>query len=381
MNTQAVMAQAVEESDVELQQMLVDSVRRWGQGANGSEARAKSSQHVCGCPPERWRELAERGWLGLDVSEDEGGLGAGLTEVCLLAEQMGACLLVEPFVANAVLGRDVLTQFASPAQRAHWLPDLVSGERRLAWMAWEADGQALLRHPDAVAQRSSQGWTVTADKGWMPGAAGVDAVVVAARLADAPQRIGVFCLDSRSPGLEMPTTRLYDGRHAARLHATQVQAELLHEGPADEVLRRLQTVLDRGLIVHCAETLGSAQAVFQMSLEYLRTRRQFGHVLSDKQVLQHRLVDLYVEQQETRALCLAAAAAPDARTVAALGLRTADVARHSWQEAIQLHGAIGMTEEYAAGEYVRRLAMADRLYGAATDHAERLAHLMLGDTA
>lgn len=381
MNTPTAMAQAAEASDLELQQMLVDSVRRWGQGANGPQARAQSSQHAHGCPPERWRALAELGWLGLDLPEDEGGLGAGLTEVCLLAEQMGACLLVEPFVANAVLGRGVLTQFASPAQRAQWLPDLVSGEHRLAWMAWEADGQALLRHPEALAQRSSQGWTVSADLGWMPGAAGVDAVVLAARLADAPQRIGVFCVDTRSPGVEMPTTRLYDGRHAARLHATQAQAELLHEGPAGDVLQRLQDVLDRGLIVHCAETLGSAQAVFQLSLDYLRTRRQFGQILSDKQVLQHRLVDLYVEQQEARALCLAAAAAPDARTVAALGLRTADVARHSWQEAIQLHGAIGMTEEYAAGEYVRRLAMADRLYGAATDHAERLAQLMLGDQA
>ena len=144
------------------------------------------------------------------------------------------------------------------------------------------------------------------------------------------------------------------------------------------MLARLQVQLDRGLIAHCAETLGSAQAALEITIEYLKTRRQFGRAISDNQVIQHRLVDLYVEQQEARALCLAAAERPEPHLAAALGLRTADVARHTWEEAIQLHGAIGMTEEYAVGEYVRRLALAANLYGTPVHHAERLAALSLG---
>lgn len=367
--------------DVEpqLQQMLVDSARRWGEGANGAEARALSSRHVHGCPPERWRELAHLGWLALDLPEADGGLGGGLVELCLLAEQLGHSLLVEPFVANVVLGSGLLRTIAPSHLRAKWLAALANGDRRVSWMAWERDGQAQLSTPLAHATRKDKAWVVSADKGWMPGAAGVDAVLMTASLADAPERVGVFMLDAQADGVALECTRLYDGRHAARLRAVDADAELLCEGPALEIQHLLQGVLDRGLVVHCAETLGAAQAAFKLTLEYLRTRRQFGSTLGNNQVLQHRLVDLYVEQQEARALCLATAQSPDPRKVSALALRTADVARHSWQETIQLHGAIGMTEEYAAGEYVRRLAMADKLYGHATDHADRLAKLTLGE--
>ncbi len=367
-----------QDAQAELRQMLVDSARRWAETANTAAQRTQSADHAHGCPPERWRELAELGWLGMRLPEEDGGLSAGLPEVCLLAEQLGRQLLVEPFVACGVLGAGLLADSLQGDDRSEWLAALAAGKRRVAWLAWEADGDAQLALPAAEAVQDGIGWRVSGAKGAMPGASGADAYVVTARLAGSPGQLGVFLVDAGAAGVTAESMSFYDGRHAARAQLADAPARLLLKGPAETVLGRLQAQLDQGLIAHCAETLGAAQAALDITLDYLRTRRQFGHAISDNQVIQHRLVDLYVEQQEARALCLAAAERPDAQHAAALGLRTADVARHAWEEAIQLHGAIGMTEECAVGEYVRRLALAAQLYGTPAQHAERLAALSLG---
>lgn len=366
--------------DTEMQEMLVDSARRWAARACTPELRTLVSNHATGCPPERWRELGELGWLGISFPEADGGLGAGLPELCLLAEQLGRTLLVEPFIANGVLGSGLLDRLAKGDLRQAWLPPIASGEKRVAWAAWESDGSKNLSQPSAVATRQGNQWAISGAKGLTPGAAGADALLVAARLADDENRTGLFLMRGDASGLTLVAQRLYDGRHSAELRMEEAPAALLQEGATADMLGMLSTALDRGLVAHCAETLGTAQAAFEITLEYVRTRRQFGRTLGQNQVIQHRLVDLYVEIQETRALCLAAAAAPTPREVAALALRTGQVARHTWEEAIQLHGAIGMTEEYALGEYVRRLALAADLYGSAPDHTERLAGLALDNT-
>ncbi len=364
-------------ADAEVQQMLVDSARRWSERACSAEHRAAASNHETGCPPERWQELGEMGWLGIAVPEADGGLGAGLPELCLLAEQLGRALLVEPFVSGVVLGTGLLACAAEGALRETWLPTLVSGEKRVAWAAWEDDGSATLGPPSALASRDGDAWRISGAKGLMPGAGGADAVLVSARLGEAASRMGLFLVEAHDSGLTLANQRLYDGRHAASAQLERAAGVLLREGPTAEMLALLNQSLDQGRVAHFAETLGAAQTAFDITLEYVRTRRQFGRALGQNQVVQHRLVDLYVELQETRALCLAAAARPTARQVAALGIRAGQVVRHTWEEAIQLHGAIGMTEEYVLGEYVRRLALAADLYGSEPDHGERLASLTL----
>lgn len=364
-------------ADTEMHQMLVDSAQRWCEHTCTPEQRAAVSSHATGCPPERWRELAELGWLGLSLPETDGGLGAGLTEQCLLAEQLGRALLVEPFVASAVLGSHLLDRVSEGEQREAWLPALAAGDRRVAWAAWEHDGDPSLRQPSAVATRQGDTWRLSGSKGLMPGVGGAAGVLVTAQIQGDSSRMGLFLLEASTGGVSIISQHLYDGRHAATLHLDDARGTLLREGATSEMLALLNNVLDRGRVAHCAETLGTAQAAFDITLEYVRTRRQFGRALGQNQVIQHRLVDLYVEIQETRALCLQAAGEPSPRNVAALCIRTGQVARHTWEESIQLHGAIGMTEEYALGEYVRRLALAADLYGNAHAHTERLANLSL----
>ncbi len=367
--------------DIEMQQMLTDSARRWAESTCTSEQRARSSDHVTGCPPDRWRELAELGWLGIALPAADGGLDAGLPELCLLAEQLGHALLVEPFVACAALGSGLLNQVASGDLRERWLAPIAAGEKRVTWAAWEPDGDSTLRQPSASASRQGEQWRLSGGKGLSVGAGGADALLVTAQLADDATRMGLFLVETNTSGIQLKNQRLYDGRHAAGLQMDSAAGTLLREGSTAEMLELLNQALDRGIVAHCAETLGTAQAAFDITLDYVRTRRQFGRALGQNQVVQHRLVDIYVEIQEARALCLAAAANPLGRYVAALGMRTGQVARHTWEEAIQLHGAIGMTEEYVLGAYVRRLALAADLYGSGPAHADRLAHLSLGDIA
>ena len=363
--------------EVEERQMLADSVRKWAERGITDADRAASSAHPHGCMPERWREFAEMGWLGVAVPEADGGLGGGLPEVCVLAEELGRALVVEPFVAAVVLGGMLLADVASGSVRQAWLPALADGSRRVAFAPWEPQSGHDAGWVDMTAVRRGEGWKLDGDKALAPGVPGADGFIVAARTGSGT--LGLFLLKTGAASLRVREHRLYDGRHAGTLHLGGVDGDdLLMEGPEAEVLAAIERALDRALVAHCAETVGTMSAAFDVTRGYLTTRKQFGRPIAANQVIQHRLVDLYVEIEEARALWRAAAAAPGPRLVAALAARTAEVARHTWEEAIQLHGAIGMTEEYVLGTHVRRLALAASLYGDAHLHLERLAALSLG---
>lgn len=363
--------------DAEMRQMLVDSARRWCERECTPAERARVSDHDDGCPPSRWLDLAQLGWVGLTLSQEFGGVGAGLPEQCLLLEQLGRGLLVEPYVASAALGAALLDRVAEGELRKDWLPALAAGDRRVVWAAWEPDGDTRLREPNAMAKQQGGTWRLSGAKGLMPGVGGASGWLVTAQLHEASGQMGLFLLEAGADGVEIVRERLYDGRHAGKLSFDGAAADLLRQGSSTDMLTLLNEVLDRGRVAHCAETLGTAQAAFDITLAYVRTRTQFGRALGHNQVIQHRLVDLYVEIQETWALCMHAAGAATSRNVAALCLRTGQVARLAWEESLQLHGAIGMTEEYVLGEYVRRLALAADLYGNGPSHAEDLANLSL----
>lgn len=362
---------------MEEQQMIADSVRRWTQQACAPALRAQSTQHATGCPPARWNALAEMGWLAFPIPENDEGLGGNLADIGLLAEELGRGLLVEPFVACGVMATTLMAGTATGALRAEWLPAMAQGERRLALAAWEPQHEGLLSAPQSLATRTSSGWQVQGAKGLNPGLAGADGLLVVARLADQAAHLGVFLVAPDAHGVQLHNQRLYDGRHAATLHLENTPAQCVLQGPTSEIQALLQRAIDYGVVAHCAETTGAAAAAYEITLDYVKTRRQFGRSISSNQTIQHRLVDLYVEIEEVKALWRMAANNPAPRHVAALAIRTTDMARHVWEEAVQLHGAIGMTEEYVLGEYVRRLALASSLYGSTPQHLKRLSSLTL----
>ena len=209
--------QSSQDSEAELRQMLVESARRWGEAANSPAIRAQVSSHVAGCSTERWRELADLGWVGMHLPQEDGGLGAGLTEVCLLAEQLGRSLLVEPFVSCAVLGAGLFESVSKGETRTSWLPALAAGQLRVVWMAWGEDGDAQLQVPTTVGTHAREGWQLAGRTGAMPGAAGADAYLLLAQLTPSADRSGIFLVPADAPGAVLKSLKMYDGRHGGRL--------------------------------------------------------------------------------------------------------------------------------------------------------------------
>lgn len=329
--------------------------------------------------PACWADFAELGWLALPVPEAHGGLGGGLPDLCVLAEELGRGLSDEPYVACAVLAGQLLADAAPPAVAAQWLPALAEGRSRIAFAPFEPGARHDARAVATQARRvgAEGAWQIDGVKALALGGAGADAWLLLAHCGT--ERLGLFLVEAQASGVQQQVHALYDGRQAASLQLQGTPAQLLREGQPAEMHACVAQALQRAAVVHAAETVGSMARAFDITREYLGTRRQFGQAIAANQVVQHRLVDLYVEIEEMRALVRAAAAAPQASLVHAAAALAAQVARHVWEESIQLHGAIGMTEEYAVGRCVRRLALAASAYGDHHHHLAALADELIGE--
>lgn len=368
------------------QDMLSDSARKYIARGYGTAVREASFAHPHGCLPERWKEFAEFGWLAMPVPEADDGLGSSLGDICVLAEELGRGLVNEPFIAAAVLATMLFVDVATPELRARYLPGVVTGSQRLAFAAWESgisfEGGAVT----ATAQQSGQTFSLNGTKTLVPGGAGADAFLLAAMTSG--DSMGLFLVDAGSTRLTVTPRSLYDGQRVADIVLDGVEgAVALVTGSREEVVRLIERAIDRATVAHCAETVGVMVAAFETTREYLITRKQFGRAIGANQVIQHRMVDLMVEIEEARALTRAAASVIDRengddstarrRYSAAAKAFVARAATHVWEESVQLHGAIGMTQEYVLGHFVKRLAAASTLYGGAEQQLERLATTVL----
>lgn len=357
-------------------QLLADSVRRYVDRGYGTVQRGASVAHRHGCIPDIWRQFGSFGWLALPIGEADGGLGGSLDDVCKVAEELGRGAVNEPFIACAVLASALFADVAPDPAKSAWLPGLLEGNRRIAFApaggltAFSAGGLFSLHgHTPAI-----------------PGGAGVDAYLLTAEL-DGGSEAGLFLIEPGISGFVINSCTLYDGQGAARLRLDDVStAGALWIGPLPQLRHTVERALNRGTVVHCAQTVGTMQRTLEITLDYLKMRKQFGRAVASNQVVQHRLVDLLVEIEEARALSSAAALVLDdatshsssqGRYTAAAKACVAGAAEQVWKEAVQLHGAIGMTQEYEVGQFVKRLAAACTLYGSKTTHLERLAEISL----
>ena len=360
-------------------ELLVDSARHWTEKACAPAALQAARSHPVGCAPERWQALADMGWLGITVSEADGGLGGSLLQAGLVAHALGAACAPEPFL-NAAMASALLQALPASAARSQALQAVASGAQRIAVAAWEPGyvGQVTV---DAVqALPSDAGWRLQGRKALGLGVAGADAVLLIARIS--ADEAGVFSVAGQAAGVQAPSQALYDGRHAAALQLADAPATLVWRGPVDAVLAVMQGAIHAGAVIHGADTAGAAAAAFALTRDYVGTRRQFGQTIASMQVVQHRLVDLYVEIEEVESLWRAAAAQPDdALLVSALLARNCEMARLVWQDCVQLHGAIGMTQEYALSGWVQRLALACSLFGQEAVQLDQLADVSLGVAA
>ena len=318
---------------------------------------------------ELWAEFAKLGWLGLPFAPEDGGSGGGAVELAILMEAFGKYLVIEPYLATVVLGGGLVAAMGSSAERRALLPDVMAGHRRLAFAHEE-------RGNPTQARRTSAGYVLHGAKKLVLGGAMAETLLLSARLDG--DRIGVFVLPRQTRGLTLRPYRMVHGARAADVDLTEAavpSSALL--GGNEDAAAAVEAVLQRAIAALSADAVGAIAAMVKATVDYAKTRVQFGQPIANFQALQHRMVRLKIKEEEARAAALFATlsldAPPDLRARAVHGAKAkvGRCARLVHQEAIQLHGAIGTTNELALGGYAKRLIAYEMLFGSTREHLAR----------
>jgi acyl-CoA dehydrogenase len=332
-----------------------------------------------------WAKMAELGWLGLAIPEEYGGSGLSAFELGIVIEAAGRRLMPEPFVSTVLLGANLLLLGGTEAQRARWLPAIAAGEAVVAVAYQEARSRYDLGAVGAEAVPDNEGGVrLRGDKVQVLDGHVADLLLVSARDGAG---IGVYLVEAGAPGLEITRQTRVDGRNAAlvSLRDVPVGAEARLGGPADagrDALPWLQAAVDRATVGLCAEMLGIASEAFERTLAYLGERVQFGRPIGAFQSLQHRAARMFMELSLTRAAVLGAARAVEDADPSALPrmaslakARCNDTIALITDEAVQMHGGVGMTDELDIGFYMKRARAAASTFGDAAWHRDRWARL------
>jgi alkylation response protein AidB-like acyl-CoA dehydrogenase len=358
------------------QRMLVEAAQGFVRKQSPVARMRKLRDDPIGWSPEVWRQIGELGWLGLPFPESVGGIGAGVVDLALLLEQLGKTLVPEPIVPSVVAGIAILAA-GDPAQQQRWLAPMIAGRSSLA-LAWaETDGRYDATRIATRAERSAAGYRLIGSKRFVLDGHAATHIVVSALDSGAP---ALFVVDAGTPGVHIRPARTLDGRRAALV-------DLDIDLPADrrlpgDGLAALTRALDIGAAAACAEGVGIMRAVLAMTTEYLQTREQFGVKIGTFQVLQHRAVDMFIETELAYGASLAAAIRldepdgdPDERiaAIASAKVQLTESGRYVTQQAIQLHGGIGITDEHDVGLYFKRMIALNATFGDAEHHVGRFA--------
>ncbi len=372
----------------EEQRILVDNVAAFAKKQSPVTRLRALRTDAVGWTRDVWRQMGELGLLGVSLPESVGGAGGSFVDAALILEQLAATLVPEPLLPSLVAAAPIL-RLGSEAQQARWLAPFAAGEASLA-LAWaEAQSRSDVADVETYAEAHGDGFRITGEKRFVLNGHAADFVVVSARTSGAsrdPEGISLFVVDRGTPGLSVRAVKTMDGHHAGMLSFSAVAV------PGDRLLghlddRRagreaLDEAMDIGAAGACAEGAAITRAVLHMTTDYLRTREQFGVKIGSFQALQHRAVDMFVETElckSTAILAAIRATDPDATTrrsaVSAAKVQLAVGGRYVTQQAIQLHGGIGVTDEHDVGLYFKRMHVLNTLFGDEEHHVARYAAL------
>ncbi len=368
----------------EEQQLLADSLKRYLTNEYSIEARAKIVASSSGWSEAVWAAFAEMGLLGVPFAEEHGGFGGTAVDVMLVMEAIGEGLVVEPYWVNVGLAGRLITRGGSAEQQQRILPSLIQGKHRLAFAHTERTARYDLAHVGTRATRSGAGFTLEGEKRAVLHGAAADTLIVSARTAGSdtdPNGISLFLVDHAASGLTVKDYRTIDELRAADvwLSGVTVPADAMLGGEG-RALPLIEDAADYATALLCAEAVGAIRYANETTLEYIKNRRQFGVPIGSFQALQHRMVDMVISYEQARSMaylaCVKADTAPAAErrhAISAAKIKIADACRHVSQEAVQLHGGMGMTEELKVSHTFRRLTMISQTFGDAEHHLERFA--------
>lgn len=365
------------------QQLLRDSAERFVRDEYAFETRMALVDSAEGFSRDHWRKFAELGWLGFAFREEHGGLGGSAVDMAVLLETLGEGLVVEPFASSIVLGGASLDLGGGELAQA-MLPEVAAGDRLLAFAHSEPESRHDLADVTLTAERQGGGYRLNGVKMLVYHGGSADTLVVSARTGGGRrdrEGITLFAIDREAEGVSVRGHRTVDGLRAAEVTFRDVEAGPERViGEVDGGHGLVEAVVDRACVLFAAEASGAMQRALDLTVAYTKERKQFGRPIAGFQVLQHRMADMYAAREFARALTFRVAALLDdctprerAEAAAAVKVQTGRAARLVGQQAVQLHGGMGMTAEMPVGHYFKRLTMIDALFGNAQHHLKRYA--------
>ena len=367
----------------EEQQQLADSIGKYLANEYSFEKRKTILTSPSGLSDAAWTTFAELGLTSIALPEADGGFGGGALDLMAAMEACGEALVVEPLLDNIALGGRLVSRAGSAVQRQAMLPGLMAGSLKLAFAGLEPGGRYALTPSRTHARADGDGWVIDGEKSVVVGASSADYLIVSA-LTDPAGGVSLFVVDRQADGVTLNPSRSVDGLRVADVRLAGVKlagAALL--GPLGAAMPLIEEAVDFATALLCADANGAMKSANDATLEYMKTRKQFGVPIASFQVLQHRMVEMYIVCEQARSMAILAAAKVDAggdaveRSIAVsmAKVKIADAARQISQESVQLHGGMGMTEELKVSHTFRRLTMAAQRFGDADHHLERYAAL------
>lgn len=372
----------------EEQRLLKESVDGLLNDSYDFDSRKKYRAEKGGWSKAVWGKLAEQGLLGLPFSEEDGGFGAGAVETMIVMEAMGKALVLEPYLATVVIAGGFLRHGGSAEQKAAYIPGIIDGSKTFAFAQLEKNSRYDLSDVATTAKKKGAGWVIDGEKFVVINGENADTLIVTARTSGARRDrngIGVFLVPANAKGVGRKGYPTQDGLHAADITLTGVEVGAdAAIGNPDNAIDLIERVVDDARTAMCAEAVGAMDESLKSTVEYLKTRKQFGVAIGTFQTLQHRAADMFVAVEQARSMSMFATMAADfdnakerATAVAAAKVQIGKSLKFVGQQSIQLHGGIGMTQEAKIGHYFKRLTMIDLMFGNQQHHLTRYSNLAM----
>lgn len=363
----------------EEQNLLKDSISKFMLDNYDFETRQKSITQNHGFNEQHWQLMAELGWLAIPFKEEDGGLDGGAAEIILLMEEFGKGLVVEPYLATVLLAGGAISELGNANQKQQYLDPIIAGSKQAALAVVEKSSRFKLDSIATTATANGNDYLLDGEKTVVLNGDRADFLIVSAKETSNNQ-LSLFIVETNTPGLNSLAYKTADDFSAAEITFDKVKAEKL--GTGNNVLSTLEFLTDRACLALCAEAVGAMEVLYKETVAYSKERKQFGTNIGSFQVLQHRMVDMYIEYEKTKSLLYLAAIRMDegenkafSKAIAALKAQTGQAGKFCGQQAVQLHGGMGMTDELKIGHYFKRLTMIEVMFGNADYHLQRFSQL------
>ncbi|MDP4765856.1 MAG: acyl-CoA dehydrogenase family protein [Pseudomonadales bacterium] len=365
----------------EEQNLLRDSVRKFVDSQYAISGRNKLSASAAGFSRDYWQQYAELGWLALPFSEADGGIGGTPVDTMVLMEEFGRGLVLEPYLATVVMFGSAISMAGNEAQRAELLPAIMDGSLMASFAYAEAQSHHDLNNIETSAAADGDGYLINGEKCVVLNGQSAGKLLVSTRTSGTSQDhtgITLFIVDAAASGIKRTDYPTVDGLRAADIKFTDVRVSAADQlGETGKGYAIVESIANRAILALAAEAVGAMEVLYQDTIAYTKQRRQFDHPLSEFQVLKHRMTEMFMEHALAKSLCMKATmletqgSAETQRTIHALKYLIGKASRFVGQNAVQLHGGMGMTEELRVAHYFKRLMVIDSQFGNTDHHLER----------